>query len=431
MNIDNIKLKYFNIFIPNKYQKINQVYDKNVSIVNKLSNDLIKLSHLNDKQKYNDEAQEIINNSNNIWNRIKKEKIIKKEKKSFNKDNKDIIFLDEKNLFSFRRKINNAHKSNKKHNSMISYIHLHNKSLYNFKKNNKKYNLFDRTMTISSKRKINNLIKVNSKEQNSECLKNNLNKYEINTYSYDSTNNTKDEKSDFSFSSESPNKNNCNFKTLSTNQKLENNNLNTNKVNKINKYKFKKEKPYKLLLKQISCQKLSNLFNNSSNLYDTNYIKLKKIKPILSERKNYYFKKKFKNYKFSQNIKDKFELDYIANENNDIQKVLKTMKIYHNSPKNIINVNKKKLTNIMINKKTADMINCSDYYYNMDDLFFYKNKKIYFDYYPILSEKANFEPFKKNYTKIVYHSHKDKIDKNSFNIRRLVKSCKDRIKRLK
>ena len=117
------------------------------------------------------------------------------------------------------------------------------------------------------------------------------------------------------------------------------------------------------------------------------------------------------------------ELEYYVNEDIDINKIYKTMRLFHNSFKNKITFNKNNTKAIMITKKNADIINYCDYFNHMDDLYFFKNNKSYNDNYPILSKKAREDPFNKDYNKIIYHSYKDIIEENARNIRKLLKKC--------
>ena len=108
------------------------------------------------------------------------------------------------------------------------------------------------------------------------------------------------------------------------------------------------------------------------------------------------------------------------------------MLLYHNSLKNKITINKNELNKVlMITKKNADIINYSDYYCNMDDLYFYKNNKIYRENYPKLSKKALIDPLVKDYKKFVYHSQKNIIESNDKYIKEMAKSCRERIERIK
>ena len=179
-----------------------------------------------------------------------------------------------------------------------------------------------------------------------------------------------------------------------------------------------------ILLQKISNKVLTNFINTSLALYDDEINKIKNNDNSLnSSRQNFYnIKNLLKKFDIGQNIAKK--LDYEINEDIDIKKIYKTMKYFNQKLKDKVIINKNDITkNVIITKTNADIVNYCDYFTKMDNLYFFKNNKIYIQNYPILSKKAREEPFNKDYKKIVYHSHKKIIEDNAVDIRRLVKSC--------
>ena len=107
------------------------------------------------------------------------------------------------------------------------------------------------------------------------------------------------------------------------------------------------------------------------------------------------------------------------------------MKIFNQSFKEKVNTNKNDITkNVMITKTNADIINYSEYFCKMDNSYFYKHNKSFRQTYPILSKKAREDPLNVDYRKIVYQSHKNIIEGNAIDIRKLIKSCSRKMERI-
>ena len=429
--MDKRKIK-FNIFYRFQLLKrinINKYYDKNLSSINKLSNELEKLSYLNNnvkidkdyfyKKKYEYKEHNSISSRSSVNN-----KYTKKEIKLFNRHKKEKFLLDEKQLFSLRKKCSSAYNNNNKINKVSTNNLLENKTLYNnysFKKiilDNKKVSNNSRSKNINKRKNIKKkaLNIYNNNNSNNKSLNN---YFSNNENSCDKNSISKNETNYLSLNIENTNNYNKDSKAFITQQKSENKSKNKIKI-------------HKKLLKNMSNIKLSNFINTSLNTYNRHFTKLtNNNKSLLSGRKNFRnIKYLLEKFKMSNNVKKK--LDYFINEDIDIKYIYNSMRSYNNSLKNKITVNKNEVNkDVMITKKNADIINYCDYFYNMDDIYFYKNNKVYRDNYPLLSKKAQNDPFIKDYKKIAYHSNKNTIEANSIDIRDLVKKCKEGIERLK
>ena len=427
MNTINNKLNTFHKLKLIKCHKIDKTYNNNMTILNNLSNDLIKISYLDDKPfEYS-----IIPEFNLEFNKIKKNninniKFTKKKTFSLNKNRKRILFDENKAKKFLNNKLklynqNNLNSQNKL-SSNNNYTYYKNQSLENKtishishidikNKNNIKY---------IKKKILNN--QFNKKILNSKILANHSNKNEINK----NKNSKIDNNLHFSFNNENKYKTNSMDKIFMTEQKSENKNI------KDKKDKYKGVHLNKNLIKAISKKNLTNFINTSSELYRKQLINLKKINEnIISGRKNFYnIKMLLQKLNMKESIKK--ELDYLVNEDIDITKIYKTMRLFHNSFKSEITINKGDIIkNIMITKKNADIINYCDYYCNMDDLYFYKYNKSFIHNYPILSQKARKESFHKDYNKMEYHSYINIIEGNAVNIRKLFKSCMKTLNKIK
>ena len=299
---------------------------------------------------------------------------------------------------------------------------------------NKKFIFNKELLSNSNKRKKINIIHIKNKilnnsnnnyfSQNSDSLTNNFGKYYSSSNSLENNSNNKRVKNFFSFNKNFKFRTNSKLKTFIT-QQITKKNMKKDKIKIKNLKKVIKINDHKKeLLQKISKKVLTNFINTSITLYDDEINKLKSNNDSLnSGRQNFYnIKNLLKKFDISQNISK--ELDYEINEDIDVKKIYKTMKYFKQSLKDKVIVNKNDVTkNVLITKTNADIINYCDYFTKMDNLYFYKNNKIYTQNYPILSKKAREDPFNKDYKKIIYRSNKKIIEDNAVDIRRLFKSC--------
>ena len=83
------------------------------------------------------------------------------------------------------------------------------------------------------------------------------------------------------------------------------------------------------------------------------------------------------------------------------------MRETNNSLKGIFTIrNNGMIKKLLINEKSADLINLSDIYCNLDDVNFYKNNKSYFNKYSLINKKKR-RDFKKNHRRLSCYSHKN------------------------
>ena len=125
------------------------------------------------------------------------------------------------------------------------------------------------------------------------------------------------------------------------------------------------------------------------------------------------------------------ELGKKIKEDFDFQTIHKKMKLFSQSFKGKIILNKNDITkSVMITKKNADIINFCDYFSKMDNLVFYKLNKSFIHNYPILSQNAREDTFERSYKKISYISHKKNLERNIKIDRTGIKICKNDIKKI-
>ena len=414
-----------------KCGKIKNILDKNVLECKKLSRELNDLSSFNISS-----INEIKNDENNIKNNINKV-VIRKIKLLNNIDNyikkriKAKYSLSQKNIFSLDDKDigennKNILKNNTFFSSRESSLPILTKNVKKFYSNKELYNTNKRKkINIKHiKNKLLNNSNNNNFSQNSDSLTNNFNKYNSNSNSIENNHIKRKITNYFSFNKNIKFRKNNNLKTFITQQKSKKN-IQKDKIKIKNlKKEIKTNDNKNRLLQKISKKVLSNFLNTSITLYDDEINKLKNNKDSLnSGRQNFCnIKNLLKKFDISQDITK--ELDYEINEDIDVNKIYKTMKYFNQNLKDKVIINKNDITkNVMITKTNADIINYCDYFSKMDNLYFFKNNKIYTQNYPILSKKAREEPFNKDYKKIIYRSHKKIIEDNAVDIRRLVKSC--------
>ena len=408
-----------------KIGKINKIFDKNLPLFNKISTDLYKLSSFYDSRINEENIKELNENKKNIEKFIMK-KIIKciKNKKELDIKDQKIKINKKKVLFSFDTQ--KKEKKNKFTLNNNSFLYSKAPSLPNLNKIYKKIIFNKKFMANSTTKKIINIksLKKNifNKSFNNYFYKKsdsliNINKYYSNSNSLD--NNITYNRTNFSFNGDNKYKSNYNLRTFITQQRVSRKSSKKKINNKENKMNFDKN-----LLKNLSDENLTNFINNSMSLYDEQCMIHKYNNDfIISGRQNYYkINKLLKKFDISQNIEK--ELDYLINEDIDTNKIYKEMKLFNKSLKGKVNTNNNDITkNVMITKTNADIINYSEYFCKMDNLYFLKNNQSFKKKYPILSKKAREEPLKKDYKKIIYHSHKNIIEGNAIDIRKLIKSC--------
>ena len=414
-----------------KCGKIDKIFDNNILKCQKLSKELNDLSSVNISSVNETKIDENNANNNNINKKIKIinniNKLIKKRAKGKNSlsQNNILFSLDDKDIEDNNKKILKL-KNSTIFSSRESSLPILNK--------NKKFIFNKELLSNSNKRKKINIIHIKNKilnnsnnnyfSQNSDSLTNNFGKYYSSSNSLENNSNNKRVKNFFSFNKNFKFRTNSKLKTFIT-QQITKKNMKKDKIKIKNLKKVIKINDHKKeLLQKISKKVLTNFINTSITLYDDEINKLKSNNDSLnSGRQNFYnIKNLLKKFDISQNISK--ELDYEINEDIDVKKIYKTMKYFKQSLKDKVIVNKNDVTkNVLITKTNADIINYCDYFTKMDNLYFYKNNKIYTQNYPILSKKAREDPFNKDYKKIIYRSNKKIIEDNAVDIRRLFKSC--------
>ena len=409
IEINDLKLNTFNRLKLFNCEKINKIFDKNLSYFNKLSKELFQLSSFNDNAI--NETFEINDKTikNNKINRfiLKKIKLIKKKDIQYNRiNNKKFL----KNKFFSLEKINKKNYIKKKDDTSFlrNYFSPFNKT-YNSLSNKSIKKKENNIKQIKSKN-ITHIIKKNISENSNILLKRNnliLSSDENNKY-----------------------KNNLKYNIFITLQKSEENHT-SKKIKNENKKKESIIYSYKNALKNISNENITNFINESKSLYDSQISKLKKNNTFLnSGRKNFYaIKNLLQKFDMSQDIEK--ELEYKLYEDIDIKKIHKELKHFSNSFKEKISFNKKDISkSVLISKKSADIVNYCDYFSKMNDIYFYKYNKAYINNYPVLSQIARKEPFNRDYKKITYNSHKKTIEENASNIRHWIKICKRSINKI-
>ena len=414
--------------------KINKIFDNSLLICNRISKDLNKLSSFSNSTINETRTEEINDYKNNIGKfTLKKLKIIK-NKKEFIKYNKKIKLNKKKVLFSLSNKNKEENDKFILNNNSVSK----NTSLPNLKQFYKKIIFNEKSISNSNRKKLINLNSIKKKilnkstnnffHKNSESLTNS--KYYNNSNSFERNNINNNKENNFSLIKDNKYKTYYNLKTFITQQKSE---------RKIRNYNFKnnsKKKENKILInknlfKSLSNKSLTNFINIWTSLYDEHSKRHNKGNESLeSGRQNYY---KIKNLlqKFDINQSIEKEIDHLVNEDIEPDKIRKAMKIFNQSFKEKVKTNKDITKNVMITKTNADIINYSEYFCKMNNSYFYKHNKSFKQTYPILSKKAREDLLNIDYRKIVYQSHKNIIEGNAVDIRRLIKSCSTSMSRIK
>ena len=391
-----IKLNSFKKIKLLECEKIDKIFDESISVSNKLSKDLNNFSSL-DSSIINDVNTHQNNKIKNKFNKFIRNKILLKKKKFMSSKR---YINNKKQLISFSEKKwhkdNYNNKSKKYNSSYFSKL-----ADINLKDSDKKFSFNYKTILNLKKRKIvsfepkkerilNNFINISNKS-NSLISK-----------QLEKTDNLSEKSTNIEHNNDYNNYKNKTFilKAFVTQQKL-----NTKKKNNSTKNIMK----YKILSKD----NINDLINTSSSLYNSQKITIKRNNDaFISSRRTFYNIKNLLNkFEISKSIKK--EIDDSINDN-----IYKRMKLFHNNYKSKIN-NKYTSKSSIISKQNADIINYCDYLSKMDDLYFYKNNKIYNNYYPILSEKARIEPIKRNISNL----HKNNIDEKMIEIIKILKSC--------
>ena len=364
-----IKLSSFKKIKLLECEKLDKILDESISISYKLSKDLNNFSSL-DSSIINDE-----NIHQNQFNKFIRNKILLKKRKFMSSKR---YINNKKQLISFSEK--KQHKDNYNNKSKKYNLSYFSKLAdINLEDSNNKFTFNYKTIVNLKKRKI-----VNFKTKKVRILNNfNISKKSNSLISkqLEKNDNSSEKSTNFEHNNEYTNYKNKTFilKPFVAQQKL-----NIKKKN----YNTKNIMKYKILLKD----KINDLINTSSSLYNTQKITIKRNNDaFISSRSTFYniqnLLHKFKN---SKSIEKEID-DSIKDDKN----IYKRMKLFHNNYKSKIN-NKCTSKSSIISKQNADIINYCDYLSKMNDLYFYKNNKIYNHYYPILSEKARNEPFKRN-----------------------------------
>lgn len=393
------KLKTFTQFKIIKLGSISKIIDKKAKIFNKLFKDLNKMTN---------PLETIVNlDLHKNKEKMKKTEIfINKEKQKITKINKKLKLKNDKPIkynlsFNMKRSasITTTNNNSNKFSFITSPLYTNKNQYYNINPintktagitindNNKEKYLFDK--------KLNHVKKINYETNQSKVNQ------------YNSLNNYRNEESF--------------LKTFITQQKtdsiLKRNNSLLNKTT-LNISNNRNTKTQQSFHKQLSKKILSDYINNSTNLFNNQYIKfledeetinstIKNIKNMLKENE------KYKSYEKRINA--------LINEDIDIPKIRKSMKIFKQSLKEKISFKTNDLFKTsLISKKIADIINCWDTFSKMNDTYFYQNKNAFYKIYPPLSLKATKDPLDNNYAQIYYFlAQKNKIKKNKYKIRRL------------
>ena len=371
LNIFN-KLNLFNC------QKINKIFDKSISFCDKLKKELSKLSSNNNSSIIDSFSQEKNYNTHKIDKFMMNIKLTKNINFQFNRKLSEKSTKKRKIFFSFEKMRQQKKNANKKEELTI----LSPKStLFNNNKSNKrKNNEFKQIKNRIFNKNIKNNILGNSKKIKSN---NNILSYNDNINKYRKINN---------------------FKAFIPYHRTGNN-------------FFHKKKSiiysYKDTFKDILNKNLSQFINESKSLYNSQISKLiNKNDSLISGRKKYY-KIKYLLTKFDMGENIGKELGKKIKEDFDFQTIHKKMKLFSQSFKGKIILNKNDITkSVMITKKNADIINFCDYFSKMDNLVFYKLNKSFIHNYPILSQNAREDTFERSYKKISYISHKKNLERN-------------------
>jgi len=412
-NKKNIKYAFQRIKLI-KCNQINKVYEQSMSTFNKLSKELIELSHFNDdtyKEKYLQEISKNIKESSNIIK--KKKKIIKL------KSCKNMLLDNKTKITKFDMKISENNKALNKNNSLCI---LSDNSFIDTPKN-KNNSLNSRIVSNYFKRKINNIKFLKGKKIN-------LKKAKI-VPQYTPSSNRID-------NSIIKNKNNLSdniyekdfkFHTIITFRKEENQSLNNkNKIIKLKKKNHNNAKSsIKFYKKLLSNQELSKIkYSSMRNI--KNISTIENNKSIMTARQNFYnIKNLLKKFDISSN--DEKPLKYNLRKDFNIKKINERIKNFKNSTKGFISYHQNMNKTLMASKKNADIINYGDICYIMEDEHFFKNRKIYMQKYRILSKIALMDNFEKNNRDVKSQSPKNISKRNTENIRSLLKLYKKSLKK--
>ena len=397
INNNYMKLRTFNKLKLFDCEKINKIFDKSLYISNKLSKELNHLCSLDTS---------IIKETNKTYIHENMKNKIKKfiTNKIQSKDMKSSIF---KSHIINKKLVSSFEEEKKENNKKQRIYYSFSKKDVNLKNSNNKMpinnkNVFRKIVIKESNNNkvLNNLINISNKSNSliTQNYEKNINSLEKSVNDYDKY------------------KKIFRKKSFITQQKFDYIKRNNNSIK--NEESSRKKKIYrKILLKD----NIKNLINSSSTLYDNEIINLKKSnKSIISSRPNYYhITNLIKQYEMSKSIEN--ELEYNLYDDKEIRSIYNEIKHFNNSFKGKITKNKDFIKSTMITKNNADIINYCDYINKMDDMHFYKNNKIYNDYYPLLSEKARKVCFKRDIRK---NLHNNNFEKKNNDIIKLVKSCK-------
>ena len=377
-----------------------------MSIFNKLSKDLIELSHLDDdvyKEKYLQEISKSIKESSNIIK--KKQKILKL--KSF----KNMLFDNKTKISQIDTKVDENNNTLNKNNSSCI---LFNNSFIDT--NN---SLNNKIVSNYFKRKINNIRLLKGKNINLKSSKN----FHENTPSLNSKDNII-----------LKNKNNlfynkyvkdCKFNTFITCRKEENQSLkNKNKIIKLKKNNHNNtKKSIKYYRKLLSNQELSKIqYSSMKNIKNISLIE--NNKSIITARQNFYNIKNLLE-KFDINSNDEMALKYDFRKDLNVKKINENIKNFKNSTKDFISCHQNTNKSLILSKENADIINYGDICYIMEDEHFFKNRKIYMQKYPILSKIAIMDNFEKKNRNFKSQSQENILKKNTENIRSLLELYKN------
>ena len=382
------KLKTFSQLKIEKIAQISKVMDKKMKIFNNLFTDLKKavnpfegIQNLDFYKKNIQRTNSALIKDNTTLNKKKNKLVIKIKKPIKN------------NISSYIKKCSSANtsfsktdykKSNIKYNfkSSLNNRQIHYKGIHplnmkksyflinNKDKGNKEKYLFEKKLNHAHKISFNTFINDDSK----------INKYNTFYNNKDDGNNQKT----FITQLKSHTQTQINRNSLYDKIRADN-------------YNLKKLRKQQSFVRKISKNVLIDYINDSSNIFNEQYNKfVEEEDTIASTLMN--IKNKLEESERNKSLNSK--IDGFIQEDIDIPRIRRNMKLFKNSKKQRISFKSSDLfKSPMITKKVADIVNCWDTFSKINDVYFYKNQKAFFKIYPTLSNKAKNEPIIKNYSR--------------------------------
>lgn len=402
-----IKLTLFKDLKLYKCNQIKEEFQKDISICDQLSKNLMKLGSNNDFG-FNEESILAKKKNNNKSNILEKKKLLHKNNDMISFNKKKVMLKKNNSFYSKTPSICCLKK--KDCNGMF------NRSIYNLG-------------CLGQKTKI-NLKPIKKKILNRDVSVSKSISFDKDYSSIVKNSNIGIDECNCSLvNNDSPNESRYKSKTFITIQKP-GKIINKNIKNKTSR-SFKSVKNIhstKNILKRISNKQLTNIIKSSSTLYNNEFNKLNHDKDFLSAKRHYYnIKYLINKFGMKKTVENQVE-DYEAM---DINNIYLSIINFRNDLKGKVYYSKKDVTkHIMITKKNADIINYGDYYSKMDNLHYYKNNKIYKRQYPSLKIMENNELMIKDYNNIINHSHKNSLEGNNNQMRQLINKCNKNIQKI-